>query len=154
MGICLKQFECLGVLTDRIRVEPKGACCAPVVLLGENGLPRHLCCQFGDALYVLSDRFPDKAAGFQIRFRFGQGGFQFALAQVRVLLAAHHHVFHLAADRHRSLWLIGERLFDCTDALGFQVIRGDCVHISRTIYRPITRIVNSTIQVGKCCSAR
>jgi hypothetical protein len=59
--------------------------------------------QVGEALDVLFDRFPEETAGLQIRLRFGQRGFEFALAQVGVLLAAHHHVFGFAAHRQRAL---------------------------------------------------
>ena len=56
MRICLEQLKCLGVLTTRVGVASKEPCGAPIVLLGENELPRHLNGQFGEALYVLFDR--------------------------------------------------------------------------------------------------
>ena len=149
MGIGLKQFECLGVLPGDFRVAPQETCGAPVVLLGKNELPRHLCRQFGQALDVLFDRFLDESAGVQIRLRFSQGGLQFALAQVRVLLATHDDVFRLAADRHRGLLLVCERLFYGADALGLQIVCGDCVHVSRTINHLIDRIINSVVKFGK-----
>ena len=75
MWIRLKQFERLGILTARVRVESQETCGSPVVLLGENELPRHLCRQFGETLHVLFDRFLDEATRVQIGLRFSQRSF-------------------------------------------------------------------------------
>lgn len=123
MGFGLQQFQCLGVLACGIRMAPQKARRAPVVLLGKYDTSCHatanLPLQFGEAFDVLLDGFLDEAACVQIGLGFGQRGFEFALAQVRVLLAAHHHVFHLAAHGDRGFRLVGEGQFDGADALGF-----------------------------------
>jgi len=67
MRICLEQFKCLGVLATCVRVVAKEPCGAPIVLLSENELPRHLNSQFGEALYVLINRLLDEATRVQIR---------------------------------------------------------------------------------------
>lgn len=74
IGIGLKQFERFGVLATCFRVKPQEPRGPPIVLLGENKLPRHLHRQFRQPLDVLFDRFLDEAAGVQIRLRFSQGG--------------------------------------------------------------------------------
>jgi len=96
---------------------------AAIVLLGKYELPSHSARQLGKTLDVFFDRLFDKTARVQIRLRFGQRGLQFALAQVCVLFAAHHHVFGLTSNRQGHFGLIRECTLDCADALGFQVIR-------------------------------
>ena len=82
MRIGFQQFECLGVLPGGVWMTLEKLRGAAVVLLGKDKLPRHSGGQLGEALDMLLNRFFDKPAGVQIRLRFGERSFEFALAQV------------------------------------------------------------------------